>query len=91
MGVFIMEPFLGGKLTGKTPSEVQDIWDKASVKRTPAEWALRWVMNHPGVICVLSGMNQEEHIKENLHISEEGLPNSLTEKELGLVGEVRDK
>lgn len=91
MGIFIMEPFRGGNLTGKIPSEVQDIWDKAPVKRTPAEWALRWVLNHPGVTCVLSGMNEEEHIKENLRIAEEGLPHSLTGEELELVGEARDK
>ncbi|HTX61744.1 MAG TPA: aldo/keto reductase [Methanobacterium sp.] len=91
MGVIIMEPFRGGNLTGKIPPEVQEIWDQAPVKRTPAEWALRWVLNHPEVTCVLSGMNEEEHIKENLRIADEATPNSLTQEELNLVGKVRDK
>lgn len=91
MGVLIMEPFRGGNLTKKIPPEVQEIWDQAPVKRTPAEWALRWVLNHPGVTCVLSGMNEEEHIQENLGIAEEALPNSLTDEELELIGKVRDK
>jgi predicted aldo/keto reductase-like oxidoreductase len=91
MGVLIMEPFRGGNLTRKVPPEVQEIWNHAPVKRTPAEWALRWVLNHPKVTCVLSGMNEEEHIKENLRIADEALPNSLTEEELELIGKVRDK
>ena len=37
--------------------------------RTPAEWALRWVWNHPEVTVVLSGMNEEAHIEENLAIA----------------------
>jgi predicted aldo/keto reductase-like oxidoreductase len=91
MGVLIMEPFRGGNLTSKIPNAVQEIWDQAPVKRKPAEWALRWVLNHPEVSCVLSGMNEEKHIKENLCIAEEALPNSLTNEELELVGKVRDK
>lgn len=91
MGVMIMEPFRGGNLTGNIPHEVENIWDQAEIKRTPAEWALRWVLNHPEVTCVLSGMNEEEHIKENLRIADESLPNSLKTEELQLVMDVRDK
>ena len=39
---------------------------------------------------VLSGMNVEAYIDENLKVADEGLPNSLTEKELALVGRVKD-
>lgn len=81
-----MEPFRGGNLTRNVPHEVEEIWNQAEVKRSPAEWALRWVLNHPEVTCVLSGMNEEKHIKENIGIADEALPNSLTEDELELVG-----
>lgn len=91
LGVIVMEPFRGGNLTRNVPSEVEAIWDRAEVKRTPAEWAFRWILNHPEVTCVLSGMNEEEHIKENLRIADEAIPNSLTAEELELVDEVRDK
>lgn len=91
MGVLVMEPFRGGNLTQNIPPEVQEIWNQSPIKRTPAEWALRWVLNHPEVTCVLSGMNEEEHIKENLRIAEEAHPHSLTNEELELVGKVRDK
>jgi len=36
-------------------------------------------------------MNEEEHIKENIRIADEALPNSLTEDELKLVERVADK
>ncbi len=78
VAVIVMEPFRGGNLTRNIPDEVQEIWDTAEVKRSPAEWALRWVLNHPEVTCVLSGMNEEKHIEENLRIADEALPNSLS-------------
>jgi predicted aldo/keto reductase-like oxidoreductase len=91
MGIIIMEPFRGGNLTQNIPLEVMEIWDKASIKRTPAEWALRWILNHPEVTCVLSGMGKEEHIEENIRIANEALPHSLNEEELDIVSQVRDK
>jgi predicted aldo/keto reductase-like oxidoreductase len=91
LGVIVMEPLRGGKLTEPVPSEVQDIWNEAAVKRTPAEWALRWIWNHPEVTVVLSGMNEETHIEENLIIADEAYPNSLTEAELKLVRKVEQK
>jgi uncharacterized protein len=85
LGLVVMEPLRGGKLGSGLPPEVQAIFQEADVKRTPAEWALRWVWNHPGVTVVLSGMNDENHIEENLRIAGEAQPNSLTSKELDLV------
>lgn len=91
LGVIIMEPLRGGKLTYPIPPAVQEIWDEAPVKRTPAEWSLRWIWNHPEVTVVLSGMNEELHIEENLKIAGEAYPNSLTEAELQLVSKVEQK
>jgi predicted aldo/keto reductase-like oxidoreductase len=52
---------------------------------------LRWIWNHPEVTVVLSGMNEEIHIEENLRIAAEAYPNSLTEAELQLVKRVTSK
>jgi predicted aldo/keto reductase-like oxidoreductase len=85
LGVVVMEPLRGGKLGSGLPPEVEATLQSAEVKRTPAEWALRWVWNHPGVTIVLSGMNDENHIEENLRIAGEAHPNSLTDREVDLV------
>ncbi len=51
LGVAIMEPIKGGQLSGVVPDAVQKIWDKADTKRTPAEWALRYVWDRPEAEC----------------------------------------
>ena len=48
LAVMVMEPLRGGALAGKQPTEVQQIYDNTQTGRTPTEWGLRWVWNHPG-------------------------------------------
>jgi len=91
LGVIIMEPLRGGNLTRTVPPSVQKIWDEASQKRTPAEWALRWIWNHPEVTVVLSGMNDEANILENIRVAGQAYPHSLTKAELQLVRRVEKK
>ncbi len=91
LGVIIMEPLRGGNLTKKVPPDVQKIYDEAEIKRSPAEWALRWVWDHPEVAVVLSGMNREEHVEENIKIANEARSNSLTDRELDIVKRVGEK
>ena len=92
LGVVIMEPLRGGNIGLPTPPPaVEEIWKRADTLRTPVEWALRWVWNHPEVTVVLSGMNEEAHIEENLAIADAALPGSLTKAECDLVEEVAQK
>jgi predicted aldo/keto reductase-like oxidoreductase len=90
LAVMVMEPLRGGNLGGPVPEEVQKIWDESPVKRSPAGWALRWVWDHPEVTVVLSGMNDEGHIDENLRAADDAYPRSLTEEELLRIAQVRD-
>lgn len=85
LGVVIMEPLRGGLLAREAPSEVAAIWAEAEEKWTPAEWGLRWIWNHPEVTVVLSGMNEEAHIEENIRIAGKGHANSLSPRELDQV------
>ena len=77
--MIVMEPLRGGNLASTPPPAVATIWNEATVRRTPAEWALRWVWNRPEVTVVLSGMNRDEQIQENLSIADSAHANSLTE------------
>ena len=82
LGVATMEPLKGGQIAVNIPDEIKDTFEEAVVKRTPAEWALRWVWNHPEVSVVLSGMSTMEDVKENIRISSDAQSNSLSKKEL---------
>lgn len=89
LAVSIMEPIRGGKLACP-PEPIQKLWDTASKKRTPAEWALQWVWNHPEVSVVLSGMSTMEQVVQNVASADQSRPHSLTDEELALIGRVRD-
>ena len=85
IGVVIMEPLRGGSLAGKLPHDVTKIYKESLVQRSNAEWALRWVWNHPGVITVLSGMNTIEQIDENVNVANQAEIHSLNENELNTI------
>jgi predicted aldo/keto reductase-like oxidoreductase len=85
LAVMVMEPLRGGALAGKLPSEVEQLYENAKIQRSPAEWALRWVWNHPEVTVVLSGMNQKKQITENIKTAKTALPNAMTAEELAVV------
>lgn len=85
LGVIVMEPLRGGNLGVAAPPAVEAIWNESPTRRMPAEWALRWIWNEPTVTVVLSGMNDEAQIEENLAIADTARPGSLTDAELALV------
>ena len=85
LGIIVMEPLRGGSLTKSVPPSVQAIWDSGSFTRTPAEWALRWIWNHPQVHVILSGMSTEEQVEENIRIADVALPESLNDEELAII------
>jgi hypothetical protein len=88
LAVMIMEPLRGGMLADNLPKEVEQIYDNANQKRTAAEWGLRWVWNHPEVTVVLSGMNNENHIRDNIETCNNALPGSMTSEDLAVIDKV---
>jgi predicted aldo/keto reductase-like oxidoreductase len=89
MGVIVMEPLRGGSLVGKMPPAVQKVYDTADVKREPVDWAFRYILNHPAVTLLLSGMNVDEHIKQNIEVVEDAFASSMTEKEIKIINDVK--
>ena len=64
--VVIMEPLRGGKLVNRLPEEAKKIFADYKIKHTPAQWAFRWLWNQPEVTCVLSGMNSDAMVRDNI-------------------------
>ena len=86
--VVIMEGLLGGRLAN-APDNVQALYNAFPVKRSPVEWAFRWLCNHPEVATVLSGCNEAEQIDDNLRIFDTVEPNIMPQDELKLIDDVR--
>ena len=64
--VIIMEPLRGGKLVNMLPEKARRVFDGYKIKRSPAEWGLRWLWNQEAVTVVPSGMNSGEMVRENI-------------------------
>jgi predicted aldo/keto reductase-like oxidoreductase len=65
--VVIMEPLRGGKLVNRLPEEAKSVFAAHSKQYTPAQWAFRWLWNQPEVTVVLSGMNSNEMVLDNMN------------------------
>ena len=89
--VIIMEPLKGGKLTDVIHPSIQKYWDSLGSDRTPAEWALRWAANLPGVLTILSGMSTMEQVEENIRVLSDADTGMLTEEELAVLDKVADE
>ena len=89
--VMVMEPLRGGTLVHKLPPAAAQVWNQAEPCRSPADWGLRWVLNHPQVLCVLSGMGSMEMVQENIRTASDALPNTRTAEDDKLYEQVKTK
>ena len=89
--VIIMEPLRGGRLVQLLPEEAKLLFAEAVPKRTPAEWAFRWLWNQTGVTVVLSGMNSLEMVQQNVQVASESKAGELTGEQMELYEKVRQE
>ena len=89
--VIIMEPLRGGKLVGMLPESAKELIASYKVKRSPAEWAFRWLYNQPEVTCVLSGMNSLSMVEENCAIASDTKENSFTSEDFALIEQIKEE
>lgn len=61
----IMEPLLGGRLSGLPEHLVRKLKEKEP-EQSVASWAFRFAGSPEGVLTVLSGMTYMEHLQDNL-------------------------
>jgi len=78
VGVVIMEPLRGGMLANP-PADVAAVYDAFADKRSPVEWAFRYLYAMPEVITILSGMSNWEQVTDNLRIFDIEARPELTE------------
>lgn len=90
IGVVVMEPLRGGNLAAKAPEKVKAKFAEYEEQRSPAYWALRWIWNQKEVGVVLSGMNVDEHIKENIEVANLTIANCMSDEEIAIVNEVKE-
>ena len=81
MAVFVMEPARGGMLATGLPPDAALAFNKADSKRPLAEWAFRWVFDHPEVTMALSGMDSVGVVEENSATAEAARTSSINEAE----------
>ncbi|MDR0914310.1 MAG: aldo/keto reductase [Oscillospiraceae bacterium] len=72
--VIIMEPLLGGRLAVNLPPKLAKHFAQDKNNASPAAWALKWLWNQPEVTVVLSGMNSQMQLEENLQTASQSLP-----------------
>ncbi len=74
----VMEPVRGGSLH-KLNDEARKVFDDLDENKSYASYALRYVNELPGVMCILSGMSDFSQVEDNIKTFSEGAP--LTDKE----------
>ncbi len=86
--VIIMEPLRGGRLVNALPDKAKTLFENYHIKRTPAEWAFRWLWNQKEVMCVLSGMNSKEMVEENIKVASTSKVGEFSEQDEELLKKV---
>ena len=86
--VIIMEPLRGGKLVKMLPEDAKKAMEGHPIRRTAAEWGFRWLWNQPEVTVVLSGMNTEAMVKENLKTASQVQIGELTAQDHAMLAQV---
>lgn len=87
--VIVMEPLLGGKLANSLPEKAKEVFKKYNPSLSPADWAFNWLYDQPEVTCILSGMNDEAQLEENLTSAEKSKVGMLSESDLKAFEEVK--
>ena len=88
LGVIVMEPLRGGRLTKDLPA-LRPIWSGVADERTPADWALQWLWSQPEVSLALSGMSTMDQVRENLASADASQVGLLSMEELKVIDRVR--
>lgn len=87
MAVSIMEPLRGGYLAN-VPDAVKAVFDKTD--KTAPEWGLDYLWNMPEVSVVLSGMSDEEQVRQNIEFASRSYVGMLNGEGEKVIKKVQD-
>ena len=80
--VIVMEPVKGGSLA-TVPEQVEKMFKNYAPDMSAASWAVRFAASHENVMMVLSGMSNDEQLRDNMSFMKEFKP--LSDVETGIV------
>ena len=86
--VNIMEPLRGGRLVNGLPEKAKKLFANYKDKMSPAEWSFAWLWNQKEIMCVLSGMNSIEMVKENTSYTDKHGVGSFTKEQQTIIEKV---
>ena len=86
--IIVMEPVKGGRLANP-PAEIKKLIDDFS-DLSPAQLALKFVLDLDNIMTVLSGMNDINQVRENLKMADQVEINKLSEKEKSFYQKARE-
>ncbi len=88
LGVVVMEPLLGGRLS-EPPKRIRAMIREEYPKLSPSDLALQWVWNQPEVSVVLSGMTTISQVRQNLRSADRSGVGSLDDRKLELISRLK--
>ncbi|MGD9127259.1 MAG: aldo/keto reductase, partial [Planctomycetia bacterium] len=90
IGVLVMEPLRGGLLANQLPAKAKALLAAHSSQRSPAAWGLRWLWDQKEITMVLSGLNQSDHLREDVAVAEVTTPGVMSSEEKDLIEQVKE-
>ncbi|MBQ7455856.1 MAG: aldo/keto reductase, partial [Clostridia bacterium] len=84
----VMEPLRGGALA-RPSADIRAIMDRYPEKRSPVDWAFRFVGDYANVATILSGMSDEEQMADNLRLFDDVKVGCLTDADKRLIARLR--
>ncbi len=80
--VIVMEPLRGGNLCNLSDEHLAQLKELDGGKKTPTEWAFRWLQGLDNVFTILGGMSSPEQMEQNIATFEQKEPLDANERKV---------
>jgi predicted aldo/keto reductase-like oxidoreductase len=90
LAVVVTETLKRGLLTKEPPRSATAVWAAAGRGWSPAEWALRFVLNNPAVSTAVCGIETMDQLVEDLALADKAEAGALAARDELAINRVRD-